>query len=81
MREPDYVISNRRQTMSTVLAEVIEKAVAKGTFEAVARTAEAMGEEWAREVLKDPAVRAQMVALARDAFARAMADLGKVQPS
>jgi len=62
---------------TTALAELIEKATAKGTFEAFARTAEAMGEEWAREVLKDPTVRAQMIALARDAFARAMADLGK----
>jgi len=61
----------------TLLAEVIERAVAKGSYDAIARTAEAMGEEWARDVLKDPTVRAQFVALAREAFARAMADLGK----
>jgi hypothetical protein len=66
--------------MSTVLADVIERAVAKGTFETFARTAEAMAEEWAREVLKDPTIRAQMIALAREAFGRAMADLGKSTP-
>jgi metal-dependent amidase/aminoacylase/carboxypeptidase family protein len=63
--------------MSTALAELIEKAVAKGAFEAFATTAERIGEELARDLLNDPEFRQAMRELAREAFRRAMVDLGK----
>jgi hypothetical protein len=63
--------------MQTTLAELLEQAVAKGCYQAFARTAEQIGEALAREILNEPAFREAMQELARVAFNRALADLGK----
>jgi hypothetical protein len=60
---------------TTLLAELIDKHVTRGVLEAFASTAEHLGERWGREVLQDPAVRADMIALARAAFKQTLVNL------
>lgn len=60
---------------TTYLADLIQKQVAQTTVATVARTVDAEAELLARELLKDPVVRADLLALVRAAFATAWQQL------
>jgi hypothetical protein len=66
--------------MTTVLQELVEKAVATAVATSYVRWAEKMGEEMAREVMKDKVFKARMIALARTAFEKALIKLGEAHP-
>jgi hypothetical protein len=66
----------REDEMTTsVLQALVEKAVANATATSYARWAEKMGEEMAREVMKDKVFKAEMIALARAAFQKTLVAL------
>lgn len=59
----------------TQLTDVIDHAVERSTATAFARWADKMAEDMAKEVMKDKAFKAEMIALARAAFRRALTQL------
>jgi hypothetical protein len=61
----------------TLLHTLIEQNVMRGAATTFATESDRIGEELAREILREPAFREQIRVLAKRAFARVLDDLGK----